>query len=391
MARKRKPTRRKPGTGYTTQAKNGAWSALFPKFGGGYHVRKGFNTRSAAEAWLDSLAEQRKGKGDIEGGQQKTRAWIHTWAQRAAREREWKAKMVADVEWKLGYVNPYIGDAALVDLLPDHIDAIWDDLTTALAETTVRQIRNYLWQVFEEARERRYITFNPVLKPKRHKRARQKEPQRLSAPLAALLLTNANDSFYVLAYWFILCLGLRAGEVCGLRRTDIDLRAATLTISQEYTHLRGRPHKDMPKGDKIRIIPFPRPLVPLIEAHFKTLTGRAAQGLVRGTWEENTLVFPGRSGKPMSTTSLRHNLKNLTDACRLPPVTTHMLRHAAGGLFTSVGTPENVTAGILGHAANTITRHYAPPDVETMRLWVEKVYQVLAGEAEKTRKKSLGM
>ena len=68
MAKRRK--RRKPGTGYATQAPNNTWSAFFPKFGGGYHVRKGFDTRARAEAWLNSLLVQRENKGDVKGGQQ---------------------------------------------------------------------------------------------------------------------------------------------------------------------------------------------------------------------------------------------------------------------------------------------------------------------------------
>jgi integrase len=269
MAR-RKPKRRKPGTGYTTQAKNGTWSALFPKFGGGYHVRKGFDTRTIAEAWLDSLLEQQTKKGDIGGGQQKVGGWIDTWATRAAKEREWKAKMIADVAWKLGYVKPYLGDVALVDVLPDQVDAMWDELRKNLAETTVRQIRNYLHQVFEEARERRYITYNPVLKPKRRKRPKQKPAQRLSVSQAALLVCAAEASFYALAWWLILTLGLRAGEVCGLRWGDVDLERATLTIAQEVTDVRGKATKDSPKGDKVRTLPIAHALIPLshlIDAH----------------------------------------------------------------------------------------------------------------------------
>ncbi|HEU5013925.1 MAG TPA: site-specific integrase [Roseiflexaceae bacterium] len=376
-------TRRTPGTGYTTKAPNGTSTAYFPKRGGGYHVRRGFDTSAAAEAWLDSLLTQRDAKLDVGSGQQRVGTWMDRWAERAAKDREWKAKMVADVAYKLGYVKPYLGSMALADVLPDHVDAMLDELGKDLAQTTVRQIRNYLYQVFEEARGRRYITFNPVLKPQRRKRAKQREPQRLSAAQAASLLAAADDSFYGVAWWLILSLGMRAGEVCGLRRGDIDFERATLTIAQEATDVRGTVLLDTPKGDKERTVPIPRALLPLLQQHLQHVTRRAAQGMQRGTWHEHGLVFPGRSGKPMNPTSLRHMLKRLTDARHLPPVTTHMLRHTASSLYTAVNCPENLIAALLGHAPSTITRHYAQPDVETLRGWVEQVYRLLDGEVER--------
>lgn len=380
MAR-RKRERRKPGTGYTTQAQNGTWNALFPKAGGGYHVRRGFNTRPLAEAWLNSLAEQTQARGDVGGGQQRVGTWMETWATRAAKEREWKAKTIVDVAWKLGYIQPHIGSMALADVLPDHIDAMLDALRASLAETTTRQIRNYLWQVFDEARERRYITYNPVIKPHRRKRTKQREPQRLSAPQALRIIHAAEPSFYALAWWLILVLGLRAGEVCGLRWGDLDLDTATVHIAQEVTDLRGTPHIDRPKNDKERILPYPRALLPLLQLHQRAYISRAAQGTRQGYWQEHGLVFPGRGGRPMNPTSLLHQLRQLTNACKLPPVTTHMLRHTAAKFYIDLNCPQHIVSALLGHTTN-ITGHYAPPDAEVLRPWVEQVYRLLAGSTD---------
>lgn len=386
MARKRKADgRRKPGTGYTTQAQNSTWTAYFPRFGGGYHVRRGFDTKPAAEAWLDSLLARQTKKEDIGKGQQKVGAWMDAWKEREARDREWKAKSVADVAWKLGYVKPYLGEMALADVMPDDVDAMMDALSKDLAPTTVRQIRAYLFQVFEAARERRYITFNPVIKPSRRKRAKQKEPVRLALSQAALLIRTAEQSFYALAWWLILTLGLRAGEICGLRWGDVDLENGILHILQEYTDVRGVATQDKPKNDKQRHVPLARALISIFRLHHKAYLQRAARGMRAQTWKEHGLVFPGRSGMPMNPTSLRHQLKDLTDACKLPPVTTHMLRHTAGKFYTDIGTPDNITGAILGHSPN-ITGHYAPPDADAMRPWTEQVYQAISGEVERQRK-----
>jgi integrase len=383
MAKRR--TRRKPGSGYTTQAPNKTWSAFYPKLGGGYHVRKGFGRRQDAEAWLDALATQRAAKVDVASGQQRLDTTIDSWATRAARERGWKAKTIADVQWKLAYVNPYLGGMALSDVMPDHVDAMFDELMTDLAETTIRQIRNYLYQVFESAVKRRYITFNPVIKPERRKRAKQRDPQRLSTAEAAQLVRAFDGSFYALAWWLILTLGLRAGEACGLRWGDLDLEIGVLTVAQAVGELRGHSHPDTPKGDKTRQLPIPRALLPLFRDHYAWYVRRASQGQHKGYWQEHGLVFPGRGGRPTNPGVLRHQLGRMTRLCSLPDVTTHMCRHTAAAAYTNAGCPQHLTSAILGHSTN-ITGHYAPPSVETLRPWVEQVYGQLAGEVERLQR-----
>lgn len=123
-----------------------------------------------------------------------------------------------------------------------------------------------------------------------------------------------------------------------------------------------------------RSIPIPRGLVPALAAHLAARETRARRGLQRGTWQDRGRVFPGRSGRNLHPVSLRHALRDATDAAHLPPVTTHELRHTCAGLLEHVGAPEHIIAGLLGHGPRVITRHYAPPTVDTMRPWVEAVY-----------------
>lgn len=383
MAKRRK--RRSPGSGYAQPAADKkTWIAFFPRVGGGYHVRRGFDTRATAEAWLDSLLKRQSAKEDIASGQMRLDVWMDRWKERAAKERQWKAKMLADVEFKLGYVKPFLGATPLADVLPDHVDSMIDTLGRDLAENTVRQIRNYLYQVFQSAVARRYITYNPVIKPERRKRAKQKEPERLSAAQAALLIRAAASSFYALAWWLVVVLGMRAGEICGLRWGDVDTSLCVIHIQVEQVDVKGKVTQDLPKNDKTRRVAFPRALVPLLEAHKRAVVRRAAQGLHKGYWQEHGLVFPGRGGRPMNPIALRHQLKRLTDSVRLPPVTTHNLRHTAAKFYTDIATPHDVKQAILGHTPD-ITGHYGPPDPDAQRPWVERVYQMVAGEVEQAR------
>ncbi len=396
MAKRRKRDgRRSPGTGYTAQAKNKSWTGYYPKFGGGYHVKRGFSTREAAEAWCDTLHAQHKAGLAVTQGQRLVEDAIDAWIAREQRERLWKAKTVADVEFKLGYVKPFIGAMVMTDVLPDDVDAMLTTLAEDLAPTTLRQIRNYLHQVFTDAVDRRHITYNPVLKPKRRKQPKRRPAIHLSPEQIRLLLDQVAGSFYGPAWWLIVCLALRAGEVCGLRIIDIDLDRAIVTIAQEYTDLRGKPHNDLPKNDKIRHLPLPRRALADLVAHLEARAKRAKTGTKNGTWHEHGLVFPGRGGRPMHVSSLLHNLNraiaaiNAADATgprlvKIPKLTSHMLRHTSASLYTDVGCPEDIRAALLGHSPGNVTRFYSPPDIETIRPWVDAVYDRIVGAAAAT-------
>lgn len=384
MARRKR--RRRPGSGYIRPLPNGRAQAHYPKPGGGYLVKR-CDTPAAAEAWLAELGKQAAEELNIPGGQQTLDRWLNKWLALIESDDDApiKARTEADYHFKLRYVMDLIGDARLADLTTDQVDAALRTIRKALAATTAHQIRNLLWRALDEATARGYIRRNPVPRPRRRRRAKgpnDRQVTRLDAAQARALLTAAR-SFYAPAWWLILCLGLRAGEVLGLRRCDLDLAAGTVTVAQQVTDLRGKPTITTPKTEtSCRVLPLPRAIARMLAAHLDALTTRAARGVRAGTWQEHSLIFPGRSGKPMNPTSLRHMLKDLTDAAGLPAATVHHLRHTAAGLLRRAGADDALIGAILGHAPSTITGHYARPDLETLRPWVERVAALLASTAD---------
>lgn len=395
MARKRKPKpRRAPGTGYIRVIPNGRAKAHFPKAGGGYHT-KWCDSEAQAEEWLDDLVARSKEQYDVAGGLQSNETWINRWLGYQENDPDYplKAKTLADYRFKLGYALDLVGPRIIIETKADHIDDALRLIRKSLAQNTVSQIRNLLWRAFEEAVARGYIDRNPVLRPKRRPRrrkgqdAKRKTVYRLTLQETARLLLVASSRPEYLAWWLLLCLGLREGEVIGLRRSDINLETATITIAQQYTQLEGRAYKETPKTEySERELPFPRELVPFFREYLDWLTKRAAKALRRGTWQEHGLVFPGKSGRPMNPTSLYHMLKRMLPIAKLPSmVNVHHLRHTAAKFYTDLLAPDVIRGAIAGHSPKTITDQYGKPDLETLRPWVEQVYRQIQDEFEKAR------
>lgn len=379
-------SRRTPGSGYTRAEQNGTFTALYPKrTGSGYHVKRGFATEAAAARWLAELAKKESERYDIAGGEQTLETLIDRWLDRQEekvkagklKQRSWN-----DYDFKLGYARDLLGGKRISSLMPDHIDDALSLIGKALAETTTRQIRALLHRILEDARQRRYIDSNPVIVERGIAAARQ-APKRLNKAEARAVLRAAEGSFYELAWWLVFTLGLRAGEVCGLRRSDIDLVALTIRIEETIADNRGKPVPSTPKTkNSTRLLPLPRALVPMVEAHLAWLDRRSKEGVRRSQWQASARLFPGRGGKAFNTTSLYHQLQRLCDQAHVVRTKTHDARHTAAKFYTDVGCPQPMTSAILGHAVS-ITGHYAPPDADAMRVWVEQVYEMIAGGAEK--------
>lgn len=395
MAKRRKRDRRERGSGYITPLPGGRAKAHYPKpEGDGYFVKR-CDSIKEAEEWLADLGKRDEGGYDLDGGQQRLETWLNKWVELEATadpDNPLKEKTLEDYRFKLGYVIDLLGSMVIAEIKPDQSDDAMRLIRKNLAANTADQIRNLFWRAMEEALNREYITRNPVKRAMKRKRrgrkdVRKRTVQRLALPQAAALLRVSSERLEALAWWLFLILGLREGEVLGIKREHIDLNAATITINQQYTQLRGKAHHSTTKTEySDRVLPFPRDLVPAFEGLFSTLTKRGALALKRGTWQEHGLIFPGKSGRPMNPTSIYHMLKRMVPLASLPPtVNIHHLRHTAAAMYTDMAAPDVVRVAIAGHSPKTITDYYGEPAVETLRPWIEKAYTLLLGEVEKQR------
>lgn len=368
---KRRERRRSPGTGIIRPLKNGRTQALYPDGAGG-HISRTFDTVADAEAWLAQQHRHKEARLSVDGGQKRLGAWMQQWLD--ARPAHLKQTTIADYTFKIGYLAP-LRDVALMELTADAVDDLMRDLGKSLSETTVKQVRGLLSRALDEAVRRKYVAHN-VAVAERTRRPRKKIPRRVLRAGEARGLCEAATGPYAAA-WPLLCvLGLRAAELCGLRLVDVDLDARTLTIAQQWTDVRGVGKvQGEPKYESARVLPLPAAHVAALAAALESAAPSAYH-----------LLFPGRGGRPLLVTSLRHMLRRLTDARALPPVTTHQLRNTAAQFLADAGCPEEVRAAILGHTPQSITQHYATPGVEVMRPWVEKVWTVVFGEAGQVRR-----
>jgi integrase len=103
-----------------------------------------------------------------------------------------------------------------------------------------------------------------------------------------LLAAAADDRLYAV-YVLALVLGMRRGEILGLRWSAVDLARATLRVQASLQRVGGQLVLTSPKTKRSRrAIPLPQAVVKVLEAH------RHAQAVERSgaeLWADDDLVF----------------------------------------------------------------------------------------------------
>ena len=151
--------------------------------------------------------------------------------------------------------------------------------------------------------------------------------------------------------------GLRQGELLGLRWTDVDVDAGTLSVQRS---LDADGTFNPPKRNKSRrTVKLTRQAVEALKLHRKD---QNEERLRAARWEDHGLVFPNRAGKPMDHNNLYHrDFKSLLKRAGLwsedkrRRFTFHSLRHTCATLLLSKNVHPKIVQEMLGHATITQT------------------------------------
>ncbi|HEX6969657.1 MAG TPA: tyrosine-type recombinase/integrase [Micromonosporaceae bacterium] len=176
----------------------------------------------------------------------------------------------------------------------------------------------------------------------------------LTITQAQRLLETVKPTRWHTLYLMALMLGLRRGELLGLRWSDIDLDNATLTVRHNLVRAAGQLRLQAPKTRRSRrTLPLPPQVTTALRAH---RTRQAKERLAAGSsWADNDLVFTTAVGTPIEPRNLNRHFYSIRDRAGLPDVRFHDLRHTCLTLLLSLGTPPHIAQAIAGHSHIDVT------------------------------------
>lgn len=148
--------------------------------------------------------------------------------------------------------------------------------------------------------------------------------------------------------------GLRRGELLGLRWSDLDLKAGTLTVNQSLERLKGKITFKAPKTKTSRrSITLPITTVQALQEHRAVQAEeRLKLGLGR---DPRALVFTRADDEPLDADSLTKAFGRLVAAKGVTPITFHGLRHTHISHLLMDGEHVKVVSERVGHANINIT------------------------------------
>lgn len=194
--------------------------------------------------------------------------------------------------------------------------------------------------------------------------------------LAALsACRSARDRFIVLS----LCrLGLRRGELIGMRRGDVHAlpESTTLgcTVPREHVHVRRREdntNRAWAKSGRQRVVPMDALVV---QAYDQYLLERSACPAAAECDFLLVNLFKPPVGAPMRPAAVNEQLADLSRRAGLAQsIRPHMLRHTFAANLAAAGAAVDDTQALLGHATPVSTQVYFHPSPERLRAALDAV------------------
>src|SRR6266536_2123483 len=224
------------------------------------------------------------------------------------------------------------------------------------APRTVKDLRTVLRSALSHAMSDELISRNVAAMVKTP-RGRSRKAQAWSSEEARRFLESARDDgdrLYAL-YVLVLVLGMRKGEVLGLRWEDVDLDAAQLTIELQLQRVRRQLlHRETKTEASDATLPLPAICVAALRLrHAEQARDRLAAG---PAWQGAAgLVFTGRFGTPVDPRTVNRAFTARAARAGVRRITVHDARRTCASLLADLDVHPRVAMQILRHADFAVT------------------------------------
>jgi integrase len=253
------------------------------------------------------------------------------------------------------HLVPELGPIELGKLAAQHVDALLAKREKAgLSPLSVAYIRAVLSSALSTAVRKRMLEFNAAKLAETPRQAPQSARRVLTADEAKKLLLHVQGDRVAAPYRMALTLGLRQGEIIGLRWIDLDLDGRSLRVQQTIQRVGETVHVQEPETSRSkRTLPLTDTLVTVLKAH------RDVQAIERRQaepWQESGLVFTSTVGMALDGRNLTRQFKQHLPAAELPEeIRFYDQRHTAASLLLADNVPLLAVSQMLEHALTSTT------------------------------------
>jgi integrase len=222
-----------------------------------------------------------------------------------------------------------------------------------LSAQTVQHVHRTLSQALSHAVRLGVLLKNPAAQVK-PPRPEHREIRILGKDEISTVLRAAEGTTLYMPVLVAVTTGLRRGELLGLRWSDLDLKAGTLTVNQSFERIKGKITFKAPKTKTSRrSITLPAVTVQALQEY---RAAQAEERLKLGLGRDSRgLVFTRADAEPQDADSLTKAFGRLVATTKVTPITFHGLRHTHISHLLMDGVHVKVVSERAGHANVNIT------------------------------------
>lgn len=269
-----------------------------------------------------------------------------------------------------------LGDCPLIDITDTQLQA---EISDNLSENLQKSIYCVANQILRYANSHYRISVPMLTRISTHSEKKSIETLSIAEQAKLFYCIHTDTDKYKIAISFSLCLGLRLGEICALKWTDIDFTNMTMTINHTVQRitamdsaeeasktnlLEGAPKSDCSK----RIIPVSSELLQMLDT----------------IQSDDPYIFGG--DKPLEPRTMQYQFKRILKEALISDRNFHILRHTFATNCVEKGIDVKSLSEILGHSDVKITlNRYVHPTMDAKRLQLEQLIRFYSQICEQAR------
>lgn len=316
-----------------------------------YKTIKG--TKKAAEAALRRMIDDMENGNVTAASAMKVADWMGTWLENYLPN-------IADTtragyrEKIKNYIIPGLGNTQLQVLRADQIQRWINGMTqSGLSPKTIRNVYNNLNAAMNKAVVLRMLPFNPCDGVELPKLIKYQAKVYNKWQIKNLLDAAKGTDMYLVALLGV-AVGLRRGELLGLKWDSVNLEAKTISVHESQVMADKKVITKGPKSQagKRTVAIGDEVVAALSQAKMDYFNDRAALG---AKFHDNNYVIRQKDGRTYRPDSMTQKWSRFLEKQNLPHIRLHDSRHTHATALIQAGVSPKVVQTRLGHADVSIT------------------------------------
>lgn len=349
--RKRNPN----GAGTITKRKDGRYqAAVYVLQPDGTRARK----FAYGKTWTECDAKRRVLLTKADSGiavptrSAKLSEWLPYWLEHIIKPRRSRTTWAKYETHVRRYLVPQLGKKSLERLSVRDVRTALKTIAAASSSATAKESHKVLRSALSAACREELITRNVVTLVEAPKVDPYEGQLWTLEETLAFILTARRDPLYA-AFMLAIGLGLRRGELVGLRWQDIDFDGRTLTVRKQRQRVRGENYEADTKNRRKRTLPLP--VLCIAPLRWQRMRQHAMRVKAGTDWHETDLVFTTRTGRSIEGSNVLRSFHRLSAKAGVSRIRVHDARHGAATLLATGNVHPRVAMEILGHSKISVT------------------------------------